>query len=491
MRIQRIKHLSLYGFAALLGGFVLSIAVLFEQLANYESVRREHEVFSTSFSALLRMKDATESLLTSNDLDATREVWERSVAEFAKQLLRLEGVGLDHEDRYLAEIRRLWVIALNEIELVKRLLLHPEFQTRRTLSRPLLRRTGESFARNASSASYITLSRLANAIGFVTQHQGFMVSEFDRLLTLQRAEEAGKLQRIELLTLVLPASILLVSLALAGMIALWMNRVEGQLLEKERELERLNRTLRHEVEAQVVEIRRQERVLVQQAKLAAMGEMIGNIAHQWRQPLNTLGALIQDVKEAYDYDELDEAYLERTVNQAMGLLRGMSGTIDDFREFFRPDRESKPFQIEEAVSAALQVIDATLSDARIEVELEERWDGEIDGFPREYAQVVLNLLSNAHEALRRRGVGGRVRIEIEGDAERGSRVSIADNGGGIPEEILPKIFEPYFTTKFKAEGTGIGLYMAKMMIEKNMGGRLTVENIDIGGERWARFVIEV
>lgn len=494
MRIQRIKQLSLYGYAAILVGFVLSVVVLTVQLGEYEQVRRDHEVFASSYSALLRMKETTESLLTTHDLDRAREQWQLAVAGFTKALLRLEGVARGGEQRHLDEIRRLWRITLEEIESVRRQLLHPEFQTRRTLSRPLLRRAGESFTRNSSSATYVLLSRLVNAIGFVTQHQSFILEEFDTLRSRQQAEEAAELSRIERLAVIAPAAILTVSLLLAGLVARWMVRVETQLLEKERELERLNRGLRREVEAQVEEIRHRERLLLQQSKLAAMGEMMGNIAHQWRQPLNGLGVLIQDVKEAYEFDELDEAYLERMVEKSTELTRRMSGTIDEFREFFRPDRERAPFEVGEAVRSALRVIEAGLAAERIDVVLEEHDSVVVEGYHNEFAQVVLNLLSNARDSLAARDQGRRrIRVDIERSDEGRARVTVMDNGGGIPDSIIEKVFEPYFTTKFKGEGTGIGLYRAKMVIEQGMGGRLRAENVtpEVGGGCWARFTIEV
>jgi len=227
--------------------------------------------------------------------------------------------------------------------------------------------------------------------------------------------------------------------------------------------------------------------MIQQNRQAAMGEMIGNIAHQWRQPLNTLGLLNQRLGFFYGSPNFNKEFLETSVSKSMELINYMSRTIDDFRTFFAADREMTTFQVNETVNKALSLVEASFKERRINMERDEAADVFINGYPNEYAQVLLNILINAKDAMIERNIESPW-LKITVSSENGtSLVSIADNAGGIPEDIVEKIFDPYFTTKGPQQGTGVGLFMAKSIIENNMGGRLTVRNTDVGAE----FLIEV
>jgi signal transduction histidine kinase len=255
------------------------------------------------------------------------------------------------------------------------------------------------------------------------------------------------------------------------------------LAEALTQLKSLNETLEQRVDESVRRNLEQERILVHQSRLAAMGEMIGNIAHQWRQPLNALGLLLSNIQDADEYGELNSAYIRDSVSKGRQLINKMSTTIDDFRNFFRPNKEKVSFSLNQAVRETLEILSASLKNNNITVQVQEECEIIAHGFPNEYFQVMLNVLNNAKDALLSNKVGrGEIRIAItQGDGQ--AVVTIRDNAGGIPEDILPKIFDPYFTTREK--GTGIGLYMSKMIIENNMGGRIEARN-DEGG---ATFVI--
>lgn len=255
--------------------------------------------------------------------------------------------------------------------------------------------------------------------------------------------------------------------------------------ETERALRDLNANLERRVREEVEQNREKDHLLIQQSRLAAMGEMIGNIAHQWRQPINALSLLLDNVKDAYEFGDLSQDYLAEQVKRGGQLIQRMSSTIDDFRNFFRPDRIKQPFAISGAARDAMAIIDSSYASARIELVLEVEHDAQVQGFHNEYAQVVLNLLSNAKDAILSRGIqGGRVVLRVDQLGDE-ARLEVTDNGGGIPEDVLPKVFDPYFTTREK--GTGIGLYMSKMIIEKNMDGRIEVGNTDQG----ARIVVVI
>jgi C4-dicarboxylate-specific signal transduction histidine kinase len=252
-------------------------------------------------------------------------------------------------------------------------------------------------------------------------------------------------------------------------------------------LTELNRTLEQRVNEEVAKGREKDLLLMQQSKLAAMGEMIGNIAHQWRQPLNAVGLIIQDLKNTCRFGNLEKEYLNGNVEKAMTIIRHMSMTIDDFRYFYEPEKERFTFKVRDAVAKALFVIDASFNSSGIGIEVEVDDNMSVDGFPNEYAQVLLNLLSNARDVLIERKIQNP-RVIIRGFKEGNKAVvTVRDNGGGIAGDIIGKIFEPYFSTKKDGKGTGIGLSMSKMIIERNIGGKLTASNTEDGAE----FRIEV
>jgi PAS domain S-box-containing protein len=232
----------------------------------------------------------------------------------------------------------------------------------------------------------------------------------------------------------------------------------------------------------VEQLRQKERMLLQQNRLAAMGEMINNIAHQWRQPLNVLGLMLQQMQLFYEMDSFSAEYLSTSVAKSMGLINHMSQTIDDFRGFFKPDKEKVAFAVHEVVARTVSLIEDGFKYQQIGIGLHASAQPEIFGFPNEYSQVLLNILMNARDALlERRPEAPLVTLTISREDGK-AVVTITDNAGGIPEEILEKVFEPYFTTKGPDKGTGVGLFMSKIIIENNMGGSLTVRNSAQGAE---------
>ena len=253
--------------------------------------------------------------------------------------------------------------------------------------------------------------------------------------------------------------------------------VQEDLADKQQMLEFLNHTLEERIEAAVKELRQKDQVLIQQNRRAAMGEMINNIAHQWRQPLNLIGLIVQGLPECKN---LSQAELDFEVERIMDVIMHMSQTIDDFRYFFRPDKIKTRFVANQAVVKAVEFISPSLNNKGISVSIVEQPEVDVFGYSNEYAQVLLNILSNAKDALAQRNEAEpRINISIS-RADGRSVVTITDNGGGIGPDVMPKIFDPYFTTKENTKGTGIGLYMSKMIIEQNMGGSLTAENIEGG-----------
>jgi signal transduction histidine kinase len=259
------------------------------------------------------------------------------------------------------------------------------------------------------------------------------------------------------------------------------NNMAKAIQAQKQYLEELNQSLEIEVQEQTSKRVGQERILMGQSRMAAMGEMIGNIAHQWRQPLNALAITIQDAKMAYEYGEMDELYIANLVSDSMKLIKSMSHTIDDFRDFVLPNKEKEPFCVQKICHSAVELLSAVLRNESIEVTIdmpdEEIW---IDGFGRELSHVLLNLISNAKDILISNDIKERM-IAIKVAPNDGNvLISVSDNGGGIPEDIVEKIFDPYFTTKHKAQGTGLGLYMTKLIVEQHMNGNVVARNIANG-----------
>ncbi|MCR4304491.1 MAG: ATP-binding protein [Gallionella sp.] len=249
---------------------------------------------------------------------------------------------------------------------------------------------------------------------------------------------------------------------------------------REAELRRFNETLEQRVVEEATKSREKDHMLIQQSRLAAIGEMIGNIAHQWRQPINALTLLLANIKDAFEHNELDKGYLDKSVKDGQKIIQRMSTTIDDFRDFFRPNKEKDLFSVNEAVMDVLRIMEAALKYSNINISVQGGESVMAYGIRNEYAQVLINLLANSKEAIQEHKVAdGQIRIGIS-QYEGMSVVDVEDNAGGIPPGVLPKIFEPYYTTKEK--GTGIGLYMSKVIVEDNMGGTIKACNIE-GGAR--------
>ncbi len=224
----------------------------------------------------------------------------------------------------------------------------------------------------------------------------------------------------------------------------------------------------------------QEQILIQQSKLAAMGEMIGNIAHQWRQPLSQISAIHMNMLATYEFNEFTQEYLNEKIEEADMLTTYMTQTISDFQNFFNPEEEKQLFSVKEACEKASFIIKSALKYHNIELILDVVDDEEVNGYQNEYSQVILNILSNAKDILLERAIKNpRVKVEIRNGKEY-NIVKIEDNAGGVEKSIINKIFEPYFTTHHKTQGTGIGLYMSKNIIEREMDGFINVKNTDNG-----------
>jgi C4-dicarboxylate-specific signal transduction histidine kinase len=234
-------------------------------------------------------------------------------------------------------------------------------------------------------------------------------------------------------------------------------------------------------------LREKEQLLLHQSRQAAMGETIDYIAHQWKQPLNTLSLIVQFLGDTFHSGECSDEYMDETVDQILNIIMHMSRTIEDFRNFSKPDREMNEFNLKETVSKTLILVADSFKAHNITVDIDDEEDLIATGYQNEYSQVLLIILNNARDILMGREVASpQIAIKLFREGKK-TVTTIRDNAGGIPDEIIGRIFDPYFTTKKEAEGCGIGLYISRFIIEKRMNGIISVRNTDEGAE----FRIEV
>lgn len=226
----------------------------------------------------------------------------------------------------------------------------------------------------------------------------------------------------------------------------------------------------------------QQEKMIHQSRLASMGDMISMIAHQWRQPLNSLSLVLQLLQTKYTNQKLTQRLLDEYIDKSMNFIDNMSQTIDNFMYFFKPNKEKVYFNIKKTIIDTLKLIEMTLKNTQIDIELDINEKVFVYGYDQEFSQVILNLLKNAYDALNEQKIENKkitIKINHE-DEDEDVIVEISDNAKGIKEEILNKIFDPYFTTKDQLNGTGLGLYMSKMIIEENMEGELLCHNTQEG-----------
>ena len=261
---------------------------------------------------------------------------------------------------------------------------------------------------------------------------------------------------------------------------------QAELIKSEHELSELNKNLAKRVEVETDRRLDHERLLARHARLVAMGEMIGAIAHQWRQPLATLGATIQSIRMAWEHDCIDDTFMKKAEEDAQKQLYYMSDTIEDFRDFFRPEKIAEVFDVREKIDEVMILVSPQFAHSGV---LLQRIDNLPDcrlcikGYQNEFKQALLNLVSNAFDAIidkaiRRANASeaaedhGTVAILVTQEDNK-VVIEVQDDGCGIPPEHKDKLFDPYFTTKSGDKGTGIGLFMSKLIVEESMGGRLT------------------
>ncbi len=255
-----------------------------------------------------------------------------------------------------------------------------------------------------------------------------------------------------------------------------------QVKKLQAELEQLNATLEERIRQEIEKNRMKDTLMMQQSKLAAMGELLSMIAHQWRQPLNTISASINSLLLKLEMGTVDSEAIIEKLQQMSEYVKHLSATIDDFRNFFRPDKQKVRVKIDELIENVLMIASEAIESQGIRIEKHIRCERELETYANELKHAVLNIINNARDVLLERHIKNpviRIGVLCEGDTVI---ITVTDNGGGIDPAIMEKIFEPYFSTKDKKNGTGLGLYMTKIIVEDHLKGRISVRNTDSGAE---------
>ena len=252
--------------------------------------------------------------------------------------------------------------------------------------------------------------------------------------------------------------------------------LEKLVMSKTKELRDINSKLEVKIKEAIKENRQKDQQLFQQSRLAQMGEMISMIAHQWRQPLNAISAASMSMNLKAKLNKLDNELAINLTAKISEYSQHLSSTIDDFRDFFKANKEKEKTTYEELLKMVLNIVETSIVNKNIKLVKNLNSQKVFCTNPNELKQVILNLIKNAEDVLLDRNVENpKITIETNDNV-----LTISDNGGGIPEDIIDKIFDPYFSTKSKKDGTGLGLYMSKIIIEEHCGGKLSVTNAKEG-----------
>ncbi len=247
----------------------------------------------------------------------------------------------------------------------------------------------------------------------------------------------------------------------------------------------------------ITEVKEKDKLLFQQSKMASMGEMIGNIAHQWRQPLSTISTASSGMKFQKEFGELSDEDFISCIDAIVKSTKYLSSTIDDFRNFFNADKEMKRFNLHDAIEKSLSLMESSIKSNFIHIEKDIDSQIYVFGYKNEFIQACMNILANSKDALLNKDLDDEnkvIFVSVQKVEER-VLITIKDNAGGIANDIIGKICEPYFTTKHKSQGTGIGLYMTHQIISQHMNGELKVINefVEYKGKRYkgAKFTISL
>ncbi len=341
--------------------------------------------------------------------------------------------------------------------------------------------------------SYIVYNKKLNWVigtGLYTDNLNLQIKEKKQILE-ERLNE--NINLIILISIALSLIIVLIVMIISKKIKKTFIYYSEEINSKNEELEKLNMDLENKINQQVNVLRKKDLILNQQSKLVAMGEMLGNIAHQWRQPLSAISTLASGIRIRKEMNMISEEQIDDDLKNIVTSTQVLSQTIDDFKNFYSNQKEKVEFEVDVAIQQVFNLISSNLESKDIVVKKDIQ-NIKCTSFKNELIQVLLNIVNNAKDAL----------LNIESDRyifintkqiDDNLVIEVYDNAGGIKKDILDRIFEPYFTTKFKSQGTGIGLYMSKNIIEQSLHGAIHVENYTYQYEQksftGAKFIVEI
>jgi len=254
-------------------------------------------------------------------------------------------------------------------------------------------------------------------------------------------------------------------------IIVWFSLID---VKRENKLFKLNKTLEKRVKEEIEKNRQKDEQILYQSKLAQMGEMISMIAHQWRQPLSAISATIISIKFRIESKSVNREFLNEKMEILSNYIQHLSQTIDDFRNFFKPTKEKEYVSYEEIIQSVLLIIGFSIKNKNITLKTDIQYKKKIFVFKNQLKQVILNLIKNAEDVLEEKE-NKEINIRVYQNKDD-IIFEIEDSGGGIDEKIKDRIFDPYFSTKDSKNGTGLGLYMSKIIVEKHLNGSLNVFN---------------
>lgn len=267
---------------------------------------------------------------------------------------------------------------------------------------------------------------------------------------------SSNLQKVFIFSLVITVGLLLITLYISSVI------------------EKKFKSYKEDIEYHIQENQKQYELLAQKSKLAAMGEMMENIAHQWRQPLSLITTASSGIKLQKELNILTDEMLNDSIDNIGNSANHLSETIEDFRDFFKPNKEKAYFNLGESLYKTFKLLSSQIENREIEI-VEDIKNVNVNSYERELLQVLLNVLNNAKDALSKIESEKYIFIKIYKD-DKYAVIEIKDNAGGIKNDIIERVFEPYFTTKHKSQGTGLGLYMSQEIVTRHIGGILEVVN---------------
>ena len=272
---------------------------------------------------------------------------------------------------------------------------------------------------------------------------------------------------------------LLINIAIVFMIVLififYLSLLNRKLHTARKSLSKINATLEQKVKEEVEKNRQKDLAMLNQSRFAQMGQVINMIAHQWRQPLNNIALIAQAMNLQCKRKQITDEGIETFKEKILLQIQQMSTTIDDFRDFFKQQKQKNNFYLNETLMSLIKIVEPILEKSQISLQIKNMNSVEINGFSNELSQAILNIIYNAKDVLVSNRKTNRIIVISLEEKEKEVMLTIHDNAGGIAKDIMANIFEPYFSTKGQ-QGTGIGLYMSKIIIEQHMDGKLKVSN---------------